>query len=205
MVAAVLAQPAVSTSDCALQMEEQDSKAASSDVQPIRKQKRWSKSIIRFTKLFRVINLFNPKRNQKNRGLFNLNLHCLTRRDVKAIEDEWKLARAALPSESDLEGDDLLLTPLEEDLFHHWFNFLSILVHALKISFRSFFSPFKGMRYRCTTMPWTIWPSLLVLWGVCWMFYGSPEEYISQGDITDTTPDLGYLNNFDGEACELIH
>lgn len=23
----------------------------------------------------------------------------------------------------------------------------------------------------CTTMPWTIWPSLVVLWGVCWMFY----------------------------------
>jgi hypothetical protein len=23
----------------------------------------------------------------------------------------------------------------------------------------------------CTTMPWNIWPPLLVLWGVCWMFY----------------------------------
>lgn len=22
-----------------------------------------------------------------------------------------------------------------------------------------------------TTMPWTIWPALVVLWGVCWMFY----------------------------------
>jgi hypothetical protein len=26
-------------------------------------------------------------------------------------------------------------------------------------------------RPRCTTMPWSIWPSLVVLWGVCWMFY----------------------------------
>jgi hypothetical protein len=23
----------------------------------------------------------------------------------------------------------------------------------------------------CTTMPWNIWPALVVLWGVCWMFY----------------------------------
>ncbi len=22
-----------------------------------------------------------------------------------------------------------------------------------------------------TTMPWSIWPALVVLWGVCWMFY----------------------------------
>jgi hypothetical protein len=29
-------------------------------------------------------------------------------------------------------------------------------------------------RPRCTTMPWTIWPSLVVLWGVCWMFVNTP-------------------------------
>lgn len=28
-----------------------------------------------------------------------------------------------------------------------------------------------GRRPPCTTMPWNIWPSLMVLWGVCWMFY----------------------------------
>ncbi|VUC32681.1 unnamed protein product [Clonostachys rosea] len=27
-----------------------------------------------------------------------------------------------------------------------------------------------AVRHLCTTMPWTIWPSLVVLWGVCWMF-----------------------------------
>lgn len=32
----------------------------------------------------------------------------------------------------------------------------------------------RNMRHLCTTMPWTIWPSLLVLWGVCWMFINSP-------------------------------
>jgi len=29
-------------------------------------------------------------------------------------------------------------------------------------------------RPRCTTMPWNIWPSLVVLWGVCWMFINTP-------------------------------
>ena len=38
-----------------------------------------------------------------------------------------------------------------------------------------FFCNFSGFphKYRppCRTMPWNIWPSLVVLWGVCWMFY----------------------------------
>lgn len=35
-----------------------------------------------------------------------------------------------------------------------------------------FFSVFPdNFRHLCTTMPWTIWPALVVLWGVCWMFY----------------------------------
>jgi hypothetical protein len=29
-----------------------------------------------------------------------------------------------------------------------------------------------NLRRSCTTMPWTIWPTLVVLWGVCWMFCG---------------------------------
>jgi len=34
------------------------------------------------------------------------------------------------------------------------------------------FSEFPGgIRPPCITMPWTIWPALVVLWGVCWMFY----------------------------------
>lgn len=42
-----------------------------------------------------------------------------------------------------------------------------ILIHFLEFP--------KGIPHLCTTMPWTIWPSLIVLWGVCWMFYW-PEE-----------------------------
>jgi hypothetical protein len=35
-----------------------------------------------------------------------------------------------------------------------------------------FFSEYpNSIRHCCTTMPWTIWPSLVVLWCVCWMFY----------------------------------
>ena len=30
------------------------------------------------------------------------------------------------------------------------------------------------LRPPCTTMPWNIRPALVVLWGVCWMFYSSP-------------------------------
>jgi len=53
---------------------------------------------------------------------------------------------------------------------------ISHIIHVLKclllqLLFRSF-SIFPGtVRPRCTTMPWSIWPALVVLWGVCWMFY----------------------------------
>jgi hypothetical protein len=35
-------------------------------------------------------------------------------------------------------------------------------------------------RPKCTTMPWEIWPSLVVLWGVCWMFY--PPAFYQNGN-----------------------
>jgi hypothetical protein len=47
------------------------------------------------------------------------------------------------------------------------------------ILFFCFFSVFpNNFRHSCTTMPWTIWPAL-VLWGVCWMFY---EPSADNGD-----------------------
>lgn len=39
------------------------------------------------------------------------------------------------------------------------------------IGFDGFGSFPNRIRPKCTTMPWNIWPSLVVLWGVCWMFY----------------------------------
>ncbi len=40
----------------------------------------------------------------------------------------------------------------------------------------SVFSEFpNSIRPPCTTMPWIIWPALVVLWGVCWMFDNRPN------------------------------
>ena len=38
-----------------------------------------------------------------------------------------------------------------------------------------------GRRPLSTTWPWNIKPSLVVLWGVCWMFYVATPEYTSSG------------------------
>ena len=38
-----------------------------------------------------------------------------------------------------------------------------------------------GRRPLSTTWPWNIKPSLVVLWGVCWMFYVAAPEYNSSG------------------------
>ena len=46
------------------------------------------------------------------------------------------------------------------------------------------FSEFPNrLRPPCTTMPWTIWPALAVLWGVCWMFYEEPMWNWGDQDI----------------------
>lgn len=50
-----------------------------------------------------------------------------------------------------------------------WLN-----LYALFLSRFFFFEFPNNLRHLCTTMPWPIWPALVVLWGVCWMFY-TPE------------------------------
>ena len=51
------------------------------------------------------------------------------------------------------------------------------------VAFFFHFSEFpNGVRHSCTTMPWTIIPSLAVLWGVCWMFYPSESGNFSSPD-----------------------
>ncbi|PNP61412.1 hypothetical protein FNYG_13895 [Fusarium nygamai] len=43
-----------------------------------------------------------------------------------------------------------------------------------------------NIRHTCTTMPWTILPALLVLWGVCWMFViGSSQPEHEWGNAVD--------------------
>ncbi|CAJ0546543.1 Ff.00g011700.m01.CDS01 [Fusarium sp. VM40] len=71
-----------------------------------------------------------------------------------------------------------------------------------------------NFRHLCTTMPWTIAPALLILWGVCWMFFGSPppplqkptaagpatspspvlDEFLGGDPSTDTSDYLRYFN-----------
>ncbi|MCJ1325608.1 hypothetical protein MMC10_002271 [Thelotrema lepadinum] len=38
------------------------------------------------------------------------------------------------------------------------------------------------LRPPCLSMPWTTWPALVVLWGVCWMFYPGPSSPLSGED-----------------------
>lgn len=49
------------------------------------------------------------------------------------------------------------------------------------------FSEFPNkFRPPCTTMPWNIWPALVVLWGVCWMFYDNcgPVHHFRQQPLS---------------------
>ncbi|KAH8672110.1 hypothetical protein BGZ60DRAFT_27939 [Tricladium varicosporioides] len=63
----------------------------------------------------------------------------------------------------------------EEELLLQWryLRHLELLLLRL-LQFLINCSRFGGFpnrrRPKCTTMPWAIWPSLMVLWGVCWMF-----------------------------------
>jgi len=64
------------------------------------------------------------------------------------------------------------------------------------------FSEFPNrLRPPCTTMPWTIWPALVVLWGVCWMFYEELNwNWGDQGDLpmaSNTTGLFDDINSID--------
>lgn len=68
-------------------------------------------------------------------------------------------------------------------------------------------------RPKCTTMPWSIWPSLVVLWGVCWMFYTpfdatSFERYFDDDELSLFNPGKtshAYMDieNIDGRVIEV--
>ncbi|CAN9137554.1 unnamed protein product [Alternaria alternata] len=54
----------------------------------------------------------------------------------------------------------------------------------------------------CITMPWNIRPALIVLWGVCWMFY-PPQDYVDPSNTQDAElyrnvdfPGLGKIKQF---------
>ncbi|RBA14197.1 hypothetical protein FPRO05_02989 [Fusarium proliferatum] len=70
------------------------------------------------------------------------------------------------------------------------FDLIMSIIRRLNLRFRSAYEELKcrnastqiifefpnNMRHVCTTMPWTILPALLVLWGVCWMFIIGPGD-----------------------------
>lgn len=59
-----------------------------------------------------------------------------------------------------------------------------------------------GIRHLCTTMPWTIWPALVVLWGVCWMFYSDQVSYEAvEAELPLSLDQQGRLLNFQGDFC----
>ena len=61
-------------------------------------------------------------------------------------------------------------------LWHSLENLALLLLSILRFLLGcSKFGGFQNrQRPKCTTMPWNIWPSLVVLWGVCWMFINTP-------------------------------
>jgi hypothetical protein len=65
------------------------------------------------------------------------------------------------------------------------FLFLQTLFEQLVNAAKIFEFPDR-LRPPCTTMPWNIWPALVVLWGVCWMF-----EYTFGGSLDCIGTDLG--------------
>jgi hypothetical protein len=80
------------------------------------------------------------------------------------IENIWAVLRSLLLEVHDLLQSSYKKLKLREKLLY-------------LITFFFFFSEFPDtLRHLCTTMPWTIWPSLVVLWGVCWMFYDNEEQ-----------------------------
>ena len=57
-----------------------------------------------------------------------------------------------------------------------------------------------GDRPMCMTMPWNILPALVVLWGVCWMFYYDPQDYVEPVDFQYPSLDGNTLNSTAGKS-----
>jgi len=90
------------------------------------------------------------------------------------------------------------LEEFSEEYPKEWLQYLLQALQALACLLRAIlwfilsgavFSEFgKRKRPKCTTMPWDIWPSLVVLWGVCWMFYtpiSDREQLFFQNSFED--------------------
>lgn len=61
-------------------------------------------------------------------------------------------------------------TEAEIALHIRLFNIRIYIRIYILLLYHLFFESPGRIRHLCTTMPWTIWPALVVLWGICWMF-----------------------------------
>jgi hypothetical protein len=142
------------------------------------------------------------------RRLSDRSLHLLRREQHLASSQQWmevmrlssSLIHLLNENESTLaNADTALLGALAQ---------VEAILNRLKLRFRRIYAKLKqkdglaqavfefpnNFRHLCTTMPWTIAPALLVLWGVCWMFFGSPspphKKPVAAGPVTSTSPVL---------------
>ena len=95
--------------------------------------------------------------------------HCLHSLRYDDVSDTYYYLHNLILSDEKPQLEESTLLPLLEYLALLLQNILQYLLLFCK------FAEFPNRhRPKCTTMPWNIWPSLVILWGVCWMFYPSP-------------------------------
>lgn len=102
--------------------------------------------------------------SQKWASFVHLKEHPYARLLIDSAESAWENFTRPIP------------IPFIEDL---WCTLILLaaawlLVGSIKLCFKSFFRFFIEPRYKYTTITWTKWPSLVVLWGVSWMLYPPP-------------------------------
>lgn len=103
------------------------------------------------------------------------------------LESVIAYLREKASSSTDAEDEPLVWLMKNEILLERIYERLRFLYYRLAvyaIACLWSYSEFPGrIRPPCTTMPWTIWPALIVLWGVCWMFYPSPGRAPGAGEL----------------------
>ena len=87
-----------------------------------------------------------------------------------------------------------------EDLIRRFLSQFWRLVYLVFLSLCDYSEFPRGWRPPCTTMPWNIRPALLVLWGVCWMFY-PPSDYLTGAGSLHRQTDFSYCDSF----CKMLH
>jgi hypothetical protein len=102
-------------------------------------------------------------------------------------QPSWRVLHIALEALDEVDSELLRWLQKTREIFERLasrFCGYNLFVPVYLFLFCTFFLEFpSGMRHPCTTTPWTIWPALAVLWGVCWMFiqprHGRADKGIS--------------------------